>query len=194
VLSPRPQISLVNVSLWFLLLQCFEVFVNCWWRSPKEYLLWQEMCPVRTTCNKGIYSPTLPSGNVVQHVCTLDGLCHDLFIWQTRFRPKYSTPENIPSRLEFDCITEWFDIWWYYLMPGMWLYRRSTVPLPPPHSYSQIPSSLIKSSDPHYLLLLSTSFVVSATPWRSEWTKCLHTAIDLALMHDHTVRMGLWAG
>jgi hypothetical protein len=60
--------------------------------------------------------------------------------------------------------------------------------------YLLIPSFLTKSFNPHYLPSLSPSFVVSATPWRSEWMKCLHTAPGLALMQDQAVRMSHGAG
>jgi hypothetical protein len=103
------------------------------------------------------------------------------FIWQTHFQLQGSTSEYIPSHLKFDRTTEGFDIWWHSCM--LWCNHPAELPSPASCSYSLIPSFLTKSSGPHYLPSLSPSIVVSATPWRSEWMKYLHTAIHQVLMH-----------
>jgi hypothetical protein len=83
--------------------------------------------------------------------------------------PKDSMLDDTPPRLEEDCLAK--------------------VPLHSVRSYSLIPSFSNKPSGPHYLSSLSPSFVVSATPWGSEWMKHLHTAVGLALLQDQEVRM-----
>jgi hypothetical protein len=115
-------------------------------------------------CHYPIYSDRHTSDHNIHHI--LNMLPH---ISCSIEPPKDSTFDDTPSRLEFNPITE--------------------LPLHPVRSHSLIPSILTKSSDPHYLPSLSLSFIVSDTPWKSEWMKPLHTAIGLAPMQDPTVRM-----
>jgi hypothetical protein len=136
-------------------------------------LWWPKMARVEQACKRGVYSPTFPLGNVVQHVCISGGTSPVIFrVLSHRRRVRQSN--DTPSYLEGDRILE--------------------VPSHHHHSHSLIRSFVTKPSGPHYLPSLSPSFVSSATPWGSEWMKHLRTALGLTPTQDQVVRMSRWAG